>query len=286
MSLLALALVLSAALVHATWNLLAKRVGGGAAFIWLFGTVSVLLYSPLAIAVIVFQQPYIGPPQLLFIFGSGVLHVGYYLTLQQGYRVGDLSVVYPLARGTGPMLATAAAIALFGERPSAIALGGAVMIGTSAFVLTSGARRGRSPGYRAAVVFGLMTGVIIATYTLWDKRAVSLLLVPPLLMDWGASVTRIAILTPVALRRWDEVRKHWRVHRKEVLGISLLNPLAYILVLTALSFTPVSYVAPAREVSILIGTIMGTRLLAEGDARRRLLAAGGMVAGVVALAVG
>jgi len=286
MTLLALFLVLTAAFIHATWNLLAKRASGGVAFIWLFGGISSLIYAPPAMAVLVLQRPYIGPEQLGFIAGSAILHVAYYLVLQQGYSVGDLSLVYPLARGTGPMLSTAAAIALFGERPSATALAGALLIGGSVFVLTSGTRSRREGRARQAVLFGLVTGCFIASYTLWDKRAVSVLLVPPLLMDWSAGVTRGVILAPFALSRWAEVRKEWDSHRLEVLGVAVLNPLSYILVLTALVFTPVSYVAPAREISILIGAIFGARLLAEGDVVRRLGAAVGMVMGVVLLAVG
>jgi drug/metabolite transporter (DMT)-like permease len=78
----------------------------------------------------------------------------------------------------------------------------------------------------------------------------------------------------------------WREHKYEAIACAVLIPLAYILVLTAMQFTPVSYVAPAREISILIGTLMGTRLLGEGDAPRRLAGAGAMVAGVVGLAIG
>src|SRR5262249_61564717 len=81
-------------------------------------------------------------------------------------------------------------------------------------------------------------------------------------------------------------RVEWRDHRAEAIGVAVLAPLSYILVLTAMQFTPVSYVAPAREISILIGTAMGTRLLAEGDVHRRLAAAAAMVVGVVVLAVG
>lgn len=286
MSLLALSLVLSAAFIHATWNLLAKRAGGGAAFIWLFGALSALLYAPLAIGIVILQQPYIGPMQLLFIVGSATIHVGYYLVLQRGYREGDLSLVYPLARGTGPMLSTAAAIAFFGERPTAIALSGALLIGVSVFVLTSGSRFQGGPAARAGVKFGLITGCIIACYTLWDKQAVSVLMIPPLLLDWSTSVTRGILMAPYAIRHWDEVRKEWNTHRREALGVAALNPLSYIFVLTALVFTPVSYVAPAREISILIGTLFGAKLLSEGDTRRRMLAASGMVAGVFALAVG
>lgn len=286
MSLFAVSLVLAAAFIHATWNLLAKRAGGGAAFIWLFGALSALLYAPLAVGVILFQSPFIGPVQLLFIFGSATIHVGYYLMLQRGYRVGDLSLVYPLARGTGPMLSTAAAIAFFGERPTAVAIAGALLIGISVFVLTSGRRARGGMAARAGVKYGLLTGSIIACYTLWDKQAVSVFLVPPLLLDWSTNVTRGILMAPYALRHWDEVRKEWNTHRREVLGVAVLCPLSYILVLTAMVFTPVSYVAPAREISILIGTVMGAKLLSEGDARRRLVAAAGMVAGVIALALG
>jgi drug/metabolite transporter (DMT)-like permease len=128
--------------------------------------------------------------------------------------------------------------------------------------------------------------VIIAGYTLWDKRAVSALGIPPLLYDWCGNLGRVLILTPLALGRPGEVRRLWREHRREVLVMAVLTPLSYILVLTALVFTPVSYVAPAREISILLGTVMGARLLAEGDSARRLVAAGAMVVGVAALAIG
>ena len=103
MTLFALALVLLAAVFHATWNLLAKRVGdGGAAFVWLFGLCSLLIYAPLAVVVLV-SAPHLGSAQYLFMFGSGVLHLGYFVLLQRGYAVGDLSLVYPLARAArGP----------------------------------------------------------------------------------------------------------------------------------------------------------------------------------------
>ncbi len=182
------------------------------------------------------------------------------------------------------MLSTAAAILLLGERPAPLALAGAAFVGVGVFVIASGPRRTGGPPRGQAIAYGLLTGVAIAVYTLWDKHAVSALLVPPLLLYYGTAVVRLAILAPVAVRRRAEVRAHWHRHRREALGIAALAPLSYILVLTALVFTPVSYVAPAREVSILIGAAMGTRLLAEGDPVRRLAGAGAMVTGVIALA--
>ncbi|MDR7418312.1 MAG: DMT family transporter [Armatimonadota bacterium] len=288
MSALAVGLIITAAFLHATWNLLIKRTGGGGAFLWLVCACSAVLYAPLALWIVARQQPVLGPIQVLFILGSAVLHLGYFTMLTRGYRLGDLSVVYPLARGTGPALSTAAAIAFFGERPTPLAIVGALLVVGGVFVLTSRPWAAARTTARArwAVTYGLLTGGLIACYTLWDKRAVSTLLIPPLLFDWGSNFGRLAFLSPLAVRRWDDVRRHWREHRLEAIGVGALSPLAYILVLTALVFTPVSYVAPAREVSIVIGTIMGTRLLAEGDGPRRLTAAAAIVLGVIALALG
>ena len=287
MTVFALVLVLAAATFHATWNLLAKRVGdGGAIFIWLFGFLAMLIYAPLAVVVILLEEPHLGAEALVFMFGSGVLHLAYFVFLQRGYAVGDLSLVYPLARGTGPLLATAAAIVLLGERPGVVALLGIGLITTGVFLLTTEPGSARKAGWAMGVLYGLLTGAFIAAYTIWDKHAVSALLIPPLLQSWATTAVTTALLTPLAVRRRGKVLAMWREHKVEALGVAILSPLSYILVLTALVFTPVSYVAPAREISILIGAAMGARLLSEGDARRRLAAAGVMVLGVVALALG
>jgi len=286
---LALTLILISAVAHASWNLLAKRArSSGVAFIWMFCVMSAVIYAPLGLWVVLVQKPAIGWMQLGVMLGSLVFHTAYFITLQRGYRVGDLSLVYPLARGTGPLLSTTAAILVLGERPTPIALAGALLIVACVFVMAGGGfGLGRSDEkVRWALWYGLLTGAIIAGYTLWDKQAVAVLLVPPLLLDWFNNSGRALILAPVALRRWDEVRLHWQKHRLEALGIAILSPLSYILVLSALKFTPVSYVAPAREISILLGAALGARFLAEGDVKRRLFAASGIVLGVVFLALG
>ena len=285
MTAFALTLVLSAAFIHASWNLLAKKAGGGAAFIWLFATLSTLFYAPLAVIIYFWQKPDIGLIQVCFMAGSALIHVGYFLLLQRGYRIGDFSLVYPLARGTGPTLSTIAAILFFRERPSGVAFAGALLVAGGVFLLTSG--KGSLGGSRKwAIIYGLLTGLLIACYTLCDKYAVSTLLIPPLLQDYCTNLGRVIILGPVALKKWEEVRQEWRVHRWESIGVAALSPLSYIMVLTAMITSPVSYVAPAREVSILIGAVMGSRLLDEGEAGRRLPAAAAIVVGVIFLAVG
>jgi drug/metabolite transporter (DMT)-like permease len=287
MTLLALGLVLLSAFFHATWNLFAKRSSGGVPFVWLFDTVSVLLYAPLLLWDFSRSQVTLGWQHLALILGSSLLHLGYFLSLQRGYRAGDLSLIYPLARGTGPLLSVLVAVLVFGERPTPLALVGGGLIVVSVFIFVGGAALFRSGGAaQKAIRFGLVTGVFIAAYTLFDKLSVSVFLIPPLIYTTLGTAGRALLLTPLALRQWDRVKGEWREHRGAVFAVAILSPLAYILVLYAMTLAPISYVAPTREVSILIGAVMGLHFLREGNVRQRLLAAGVMVAGVVALALG
>jgi drug/metabolite transporter (DMT)-like permease len=283
---LALVLVLTSAVAHAGWNFIAKRASAGPVFNWLFDAISVVVCAPLGIAQIAIDPPRLGATEWTFIVGSALLHLAYFLLLGQGYRLGDLSLVYPLARGAGPMLSTTAAVLVLGERPTPLALLGAALIGVGVFVLAGDPRRLRSSRAGLSVVFALLTGVVIAGYTLWDKAAVSAVGIPPVLYFFLFTSVRALLLTPYALTRLPIVRSEWRFHKGHALGIAILSPTSYILVLYALSVSPVSYVAPVREIGILLGAVMGSRWLAEGEGKRRLAGAVAMVAGVVALAFG
>lgn len=281
----ALALVLVAAFTHASWNYLLKRSGGGIGFVWLFAAISALLYAPLALGTLLWLEPDLGWAHLAAAAASAALHTVYYLLLDRGYRHGDLSLVYPIARATGPLLTVGLAVLLLGERPAPVAITGALLISAGGLLLTGDPRALRSKGIEHAVLIALATGVTIAAYTLVDKTAVAILLTPPILQDWMTNVGRVALMTPLLRTRGEAVRAAWREHRGDVLAVAVLCPLSYILVLTAMQLTLVSYVAPAREVSILIAAFLGARLLSEGDARRRGIAAALMSVGVIALAL-
>jgi len=283
---LAISLVLAAALIHASWNYVLKKSGGGVGFVWAFALLSSLLYAPLAAGVVVVQHFQFSAEALAYLLASAVLHTGYYLLLDRGYRYGDLSVVYPLARATGPFLTVLVAIGFLGERPGPVALCGAALVVGGAFFLAASPAKLREAGAARGIAFALLTGCMIASYTVVDKQAVSAALIPPILQDWGANLGRVLVMAPLALRRRAEVGAAWRDKRKAVILVALLCPLSYILVLSAMVFTPVSYVAPAREISILIAALMGAHWLQEGDAPRRLAAAAAMALGVVALALG
>ncbi|PTX96610.1 EamA family transporter [Opitutus sp. ER46] len=303
MTALALLLVLVAAVLHAVWNYCAKRAGGGLPFVWVVGLVICAAYVPVTGFYCWRYAPSVGGGALLWILGSGVLKTGYSLFLQRGYRTGDFSLIYPLARGTGPLLSTLAAVLLLGERPSALACAGGAVIVACIFWLTGGLARvvalvrgdrpapvGSGPAVAgpvySSVNYGVISGVFIAAYTIWDRQGVAALAIAPILYDAGTSLTSTLLLAPFAWRRRPEVAREWREHRRWVLGVALLSPTAYVLVLTAMRFTPVSFVAPAREISIVVGAFIGARVLREANPRRRLLAAAGMAVGVIALALG
>ena len=288
MTALALGLVLLSAFIHASWNFLLKKSGGGAGLITATNLVSLAVYLPVAAAVAHYSTYRFQPVHLALMLGSGLVHTAYFLMLDRAYRSGgDLSVVYPLARATGPLLTILVAIAALGERPSAVALGGAVLVGLSALVLTGNPLAWKRSEARNAIGFALATGCTIAVYTLWDKQSVARFLIAPLVYDWGCNFFRCLVLAPLTHHRAPgAIARAWREQRGAASAIGVLSPLSYILVLTAMVFTPVSLVAPAREVSILFAALMGAHLLREGDAGRRAVAAVGMVLGVSGLALG
>ncbi len=306
MSPTAIVLIGVAALAHATWNLFSKQaaVTGAVFFIWLVSATATAAYAPAVLVAVLVQRPHLSGMSWLFMAGTGVLQTGYFLFLQAGYRLGDLSLVYPIGRGTGALLAAVAGIVLLSERPGPAGIAGIgcivagiVVIGLPGKSQRPGAATTMPPGRReapaarparawTAVIFAVVTGLFIASYTLWDKHAVSALRTPALLQGYAAFPVMLVALAPLVLRDRERLSAVWRSFRPQVLGAGALAPFAYILVLAALSFTAVSAVAPAREVSVLFGVILGRRLLHEDGLARRLAAAAAIVAGIIAVAVG
>jgi uncharacterized membrane protein len=280
---LALALVLVAAFAHAGWNALSKRAPGGAAFVWSQTLVSCIAMVPVAAGGIWIDD---GARVSLAIvamgIASGLLHGAYFVLLQRGYATGDLSLVYPLARGTGPVFATAGAIAILGERPGPIAVAGTAAIAGGVVLLL--ATRGLSRG--AALAYAVLTGLLIGIYTIWDGHAVRASHAEPLFYLLITNLTVLAALTPFVARERAMLRRLAGGHLRVVAAVGLLSPLAYALVLFATRLAGVAYVAPAREVSILIGAAIGARYYAERGGWQRIAGAAAIVAGIIALAVG
>jgi drug/metabolite transporter (DMT)-like permease len=283
-----LALVLASAVIHSVWNLWTKQIRDdtrSAPLLWLLTSLSAVFYAPVALLIAVRTGFVLTPLAAAWMAASALIHVGYFLLLLRGYRASDLSVVYPVARGTGPLLAAVGAVVLLGEQVTWNAVLGIALVTAGILVLTLRPGFLATPGLRAGIGYGLMTGVTIAAYTLWDGSAVSRVGLHPIVYYWGGELVRVVVFSPGAVADRDGVRRLWHTHRARVLGIALLSPLGYMLVLIAFQHGQVSHIAPVRELSILFGTWLGARVLGEGDRTRRLVAAAAFAAGVIALAL-
>lgn len=317
MSSTALALIVVAALLHAGWNLWMKRSGtaGGFAFVWATNLVGALLFTPLAWLAGAFESGIdaagegigaapsaasgapvaLSPTGVRFadwpvsiwlaVLGSVLLHTAYFRVLQRGYGAGDLSIVYPVARGTGPLLASIAAIVWLGEPAGLHSIAGLAFVVSGTFTIAGGfgtLRGGASTQTRRGLAWGLATGVLIAAYTVNDGRAVSVLGAHPLAYYWWICLLQAVVLAPwvmLTVPGWLQLlRASWRV----VLAVGVLSPLSYLLALEAMRRAPVSVVAPARELSMLVAALAGSTLLREGQLGRRL-AGSALIAGGVAL---
>ncbi|MDW5443851.1 DMT family transporter [Polaromonas sp. SM01] len=293
MPLSALALVILAGLIHASWNIAAKKAGGDARFALFTSLILMLVWAPVGLWAAWGVVPGWGWREWMFIAVSGVLHVLYYVVLLRGYRKADLTVVYPLARGSGPLLSSMVAIMLLGEQISAMGLAGIAGVVGGVFLIAGGPgllRAAHDPEQRRRVhkgmIYGLLTGAFIASYTVVDGYAVKFLLMSPILLDYFGNFVRLALLAPVALRDMPAALRLWRQQWKYALLVGTISPISYVLVLYAMQTAPLSHVAPAREVSMLFAALIGGHLLGEGDRLQRLLGAALIAVGVMALALG
>lgn len=300
MPILALGLVLVAALVHALWNFVAKKSGGDVRIALLSNIAQCIVWAPVGIWFIRRDVAGFGVLQWSLVVASGAVHVLYFVTLLRGYRLGDLSVVYPLARGTGPLLTALIATLFLGEALRVVGWLGVLGIVSGIVIIAGGsallrAMRGsaHSPGelvrLRAGVRYGLATGAFIAAYSVIDGYAVKHANVSPVLVDYLSNLVRLPLTAlvifairqrePLPLR--DYTKQMWR----PALVIGALSPVAYVMVLYAMSMAPLSQVAPVREVSMLFAAFLGGSQLGEHDRRARMLGAGCIAAGVIAIAL-
>lgn len=290
MSATALALVLTAAVLHAVWNIAAKRVeDSGYVFVFAYALLSAVIWLPIGLIVLVAsdQRPtwtLLGASAL-----SGVLHIGYGLALQTGYGKADLSVVYPVARGTGPLLTMLFAILVLSEWPGTLAVSGGFVIIVGVAIVASGRgsgalRRAQTPGWKG-VQWGALTGLAIASYTLWDDHSMTELSLLPIPYFAISTVWQAGLMLPGVRARGFELRSVISCNWREILCVAVLSPLAYVLVLQAMRTTSVALVAPVRESSIVVGSLLAWKLFHEPAPLRKFAGAVVVLVGIALVAV-
>jgi drug/metabolite transporter (DMT)-like permease len=221
---------------------------------------------------------------------SATLEALYYWTLAQAYRYGDLSLVYPIARGTAPILVPVLAAVFLGERLSGLAMAGIGLVVLGTVVIHTRRLGWPSLGTIGEVVgqpgtrYALLTGLVIASYSALDKYGVSL--VRPVLYGYLLFLGLTVGLLPLVLRQRRALATEWKLHRGSIVVVGLLAPASYLLVLLALTLAPVSYVAAAREISVVLAALLGALVLREGYGRQRLLGSAAIATGLILLVLG
>ena len=289
MTLFSLILLVLAAVLHALSNALIKLSRDKLAFTWWMLTASAILGFPLIF--FAGQPPPIG---WLIILVSGLIEAVYFITLTRAYALGDLSQVYPLARGSAPLFVLLWALVFLGERPTPIGVGGILIVVLGLYLVNLPSLSDwKRPllGFRSpAARWALVTGILISIYSSIDK--VGMRYVDPLpYLYLFLVVTWIALsaqwLNP---NRRAALRAEWRAgHRKLLLSAAaaaLLGGSAYALVLAALRLSPVSYVSPVRELSVVFGAWIGVRFMGEPGGRLRIVAAALVALGIIVIALG
>jgi drug/metabolite transporter (DMT)-like permease len=272
--------VLGAGILHAGWNALLKSSQGGDA---LLDTTAVVAGSSLWGFFLVGLVPFPVSGAWPYIAASTVIHFGYYVTLSQAYRTGDLSFAYPLMRGTAPLLVTVLGTIVLGELPSAHMAVGIVLISLGIVSIAFVQRRVHT---RAAAYWAFANACIIAMYTLIDGAGARASGNAASYVVWLIFLEGIPFVVWVVARRGRSAFAYLRQSARIGLiggGCSLA---AYGIVLWAMTRAPIAAVAALRETSVLFAALMGSIWLKEGFGWRRIAGAASVAAGIAALKLG
>lgn len=286
-----IAVMLVAGACHAGWNLVAKRTDADRTLLLMVASgLIVVTLAPWALTHLPTQSVALAIGCVAL---RGVLNAVYLVALSKSYHHFDLSLAYPLVRGTGPVVATVLAIAILGERPELIGLAGLAV--TSLAILAMAATGRRTPGSEppgserpagerhrlegAAAV--LLTGVTIGAYTVVDKVGVRYW--EPVAYFCFVELTGLAVVGVYLVRRRQvgELIAVGRRHLPSAAVCAVLIGTSYVLALYALQHSLASYIAPLREVSVLFGAALGMLILKEDHGAKRIVAAAGIVVGLV-----
>jgi drug/metabolite transporter (DMT)-like permease len=269
--------VLAAAVTHATWNAIAHGIKDQTLAFALIGVGGIIVAIPLII-VAATPRPACWP----YLLASIVIHVFYNLLLMRCYRLGEFGQVYPLARGTSPLVVTILAAIFVHEHLGLPQIGGVLVVsaGLATLVLA-----GRRPG-RAAFLAAVATGLTIAAYTTVDGVGVRLAASPVGYIGWLMLLESFCVPMFALVRRRDVLLKQPPRILLAGLAAGALSVLAYGLVLWAQTRGSLAPIAALRETSVIFGAIIGTLIFREPFGRTRIAATVLVVAGIVLLNVG
>ncbi|MBW7474425.1 DMT family transporter [Paenibacillus oenotherae] len=271
----AISIVILSGMFHATWNTLTKNSGNKNVFLWYSQVIAIVIFLPWAI--IDLQSAVFAWEGVLLLAASAAVHGMYILLLARAYIVGDLSQVYPIMRGTSPLLVPLVAVVILGEPLPIGGWIGIAVIVTGIFMISNGFKL-REQGAAAAYAFAV--GISITLYTVIDKLALEY--VQPALLNIVTNVGNLAVLSLFALRSRGMLHE-WRTNKRAIVVAGVLAPSGYLLFLFALNLAPLAILAPMREVGTVFATLFAIVLLKEKQGARRIWSSVIITSGIICL---
>lgn len=284
MSAVSLLLVVIASITHAFWNFIVKKTNGGITFTWLVYTCSAIIFLPILIISQSDDKTLMSAEVLAICFISGILRLGYFVLLQNGYRISELSVVYPIARGSAPIFSTIGAILFLHENLTPQTVCGLILIICGVLIITNLNIFASEKILMRGLIFGCATGLMIGAYSVWDKIAISTYKISPFTLLFSSHILGTLLLAPKAMRKKRNLIVDIRNYYWQIIAIAILSPLSYLLILIAMKNTALIYIAPVREISILFGVWMGSQFMEERGLKKRVLGSFFILTGVIVMA--
>ncbi|WP_373232215.1 EamA family transporter [Cohnella sp.] len=280
MTFIAIVLVVLSGLIHSIWNLFTKKSINKIVFLWFCQWAAIIIFLPLFIIEVrtLDAVPSIG---WLLIVASMVLHGAYVFLLAKTYMIGDLSQVYPIMRGTSPLLVPIIGVLILEESLRFQGWVGIMSIVGGIILIGDYKSKNRWKGFDRSILLAFMVGLMITSYTVVDK--VTLEYFPAITLNQATNIGNLLALTYLTFKS-NGIRQEWRVNWRTIILGGLLAPGGYILFLKGLEIMPVSQLAPMREIGTVFGTLMGIFILKESQGRNRILASIIITLGVILLA--
>lgn len=280
MSIIAILLVILSGLIHSIWNLFTKTSVNKNVFLWFCQWAAIILFLPFVL--VEMRTMDIVPMSGWFLLVSSmILHGIYVLLLARTYTIGDLSQVYPIMRGTSPLLVPIIGVLVLSETLKLLGWIGIVCIVVGIILVGDLRKKGNWNVLNKSMLLAIMVGIMITSYTVVDK--VTLDYFPAFTLNLATNIGNLIALTTITIQS-KGIRQEWKINWKTIILGGILAPGGYILFLKGLELMPVSQLAPMREIGTVFGTLMGIIILRESQARNRIIASILITVGVILLA--
>lgn len=277
---IAILLVFGSGFLHSVWNLYTKKSHNKNVFLWFCQLVAIIVFLPWAI--LEWNSSQLSGIGLLVVIASMFLHGLYIILLATTYSVGDLSQVYPIMRGTSPLLVPLLGVTLLNEKLTVMGWSGVLSIVLGIALLSNIKFKRNELSSLKAPLLALAVGICIASYIVVDKIALNY--VSAVILNEATNFGNLLALSWATFNSrgiLNELKANWKIM---LLG-GIIAPGGYLLFLFALSLAPVAQLAPMREIGTVFGTVMGIFILREKQGTRRILTSFLIIIGVIILGI-